>query len=537
MTEVWDGVLVTPGPNDPSASAGAGDGVEGAVGGDERRANGVEGVRYRSARGRWVIAATVLGSGMAAIDATVIGIALPTIGRDFHASLGTLQWVVTGYTLTLASLLLLGGSLGDRYGRKRVFVLGVVWFALASAACALATGSTQLIVLRVLQGVGGALLTPGSLAILEASFAEHDRSEAIGAWSGLGGVATAAGPLVGGFLISAASWRWIFLINVPLGAVVLLVSARHVPESHDPSTSGRIDAAGAVLATVSLAGVAYALIEGPARGWSSAPVLASLTVGLVGAVAFVITEARSPSPMLPLGMFRIRQFAVTNAVTFVVYAGLGGVLFLFPVVLQVVDHYSPLESGVALLPMTLVMLVFSARSGRLAARIGPRLQMSVGPIVVGGGLALLSRAPDDSSYLVGVLPAVLVLATGLAVTVAPLTSTALNSVSEHRAGLASAVNNDVARLGSLIAVAVLPALGGITGLSYLHPDALAHGFQRAVVVAGTWCVAGGILAAVGIRNPARQPGTTTPAATDQLTHCALDATPLREAGDRTRGRS
>ncbi len=474
-----------------------------------------------------MIAAAVMGSGMAAIDATVIGIALPTIGRDFHASLGTLQWVVTGYTLTLASLLLFGGSLGDRYGRRRIFVVGIAWFTVASAACALAAGSPQLIVLRVLQGVGGALLTPGSLAILEASFDRDDRSEAIGAWSGLGGVASAAGPLVGGYLISAASWRWIFLINVPIGVVVLIISARHVPESRDTTVSGRLDVVGAALATISLAGLSYPLIEGPTRGWSSFVVLVSLTVGVAGVATFVIVESRSSSPMLPLGMFRNRQFAVTNAVTFVVYAGLGGVLFLLPVVLQVVDRYSPLESGVALLPITLVMLLFSARSGRLAARIGPRLQMGVGPIVVGGGLVLLSRAPDGPTYFADVLPAVVCIATGLAITVAPLTSTALNSISDRHAGVASAVNNDVARLGALIAVAVLPTLGGITGLDYLHPAILAHGFQRAVVIAGTWCVAGGILAAFGIRNPADPPGGGAPNTTDTSVHCALDATPLR----------
>ncbi|HEX3981403.1 MAG TPA: DHA2 family efflux MFS transporter permease subunit, partial [Acidimicrobiales bacterium] len=354
-------------------------GADPAAGGD---------LRYRSAAGRWAIGATVLGSGMAAIDATVIGIALPTIGRDFHATVGTLQWVVTGYTLTLSSLLLLGGSLGDRYGRKRIFMIGVAWFALASAACAVSDGSTQLIVTRLLQGVGGALLTPGSLAILESSFTRDDRSEAIGAWSGLGGVATAAGPLLGGYLITAASWRWIFLINIPLGAVVLGVSARHVPESRDPGAGGRIDVGGAALATAALAALAYALIEGPADGWSSPTVVASLAVGVSGAVAFLIVESRSPAPMLPLGLFRHRQFAVTNAVTFVVYAALGGVLFLLPVVLQVVDGYSPLESGLALLPLTAVMLAFSARSGRLATVIGPRLQMSVGPVLVGAGLAL-----------------------------------------------------------------------------------------------------------------------------------------------------
>ena len=494
------------------------------------RSGDVEMLRYRSTAGRWVIAATVLGSGMAAIDATVIGIALPTIGRDFHASLGTLQWVVTGYTLTLSSLLLFGGSLGDRYGRRRIFMIGVGWFALASAACAVSVGSGQLIVTRVLQGIGGALLTPGSLAILEASFSPADRGAAIGAWSGLGGVATAAGPLLGGYLITAASWRWIFLINVPVGAMVLVLSARHVPESRDATVTGRIDMEGAALATVSLAAIAYALIEGPTRGWTSGQVLVALAVGAVGALSFVLVEHRSPAPMLPLGLFRNQQLAVTNAVTFVVYAGLGGVLFLLPVVLQVVDHYSPLASGAALLPITVVMLALSARSGLIAASIGPRLQMSVGPVVVGIGLALLARTPQGSSYVASVLPAVLVIAFGLATTVAPLTATALGAVSERHAGLASAVNNDVARVGGLIAVAVLPALGGISGSSYLHPHTLANGFQRAVLIAGSWCIAGGALAAVGIRNPplVLEPSGTKPY--EVLTHCALEATPLRQRG-------
>ena len=485
-------------------------------------------LRYRSRAGRWVLAATVLGSGMAAIDATVIGIALPTIGRDFHASLGALQWVVTGYMLTLASLLLLGGSLGDRFGRRRVFVIGVVWFALASAACAFAGGSGQLIFTRVLQGIGGALLTPGSLAILEASFTTDDRSEAIGAWSGLGGVATAAGPLLGGYLITAASWRWIFLINIPLGAAVLFVSARHVPESRDITAEGRIDVTGAALATVSLAAVSYSLIEGPTQGWDSTTVVTSLVVGIGGAIVFGVVEHRSRAPMLPLGIFRNQQFSVTNAVTFVVYAGLGGVLFLVPIVLQVVDHYSPFESGLALLPLTFVMLAFSARSGRLASTIGPRVQMSVGPVVVGLGLALLVRVPDAGSYATGVLPAVLVIAFGLATTVAPLTATALNSLSESHAGLASAVNNDVARIGNLIAVAVLPTLGGITGMSYLHPHELSHGFQRAVLIAGTWCIAGGVVAALGIKNPPRTSALDGPVDARSHSYCALEATPLRQ---------
>jgi len=461
---------------------------------------------------------------MAAIDATVVGIALPTIGREFHASVGALQWVVTGYTLTLSSLLLLGGSLGDRYGRRRVFCVGVVWFALASASCAAAPGTTALVVTRVLQGAGAALLTPGSLAILQATFDGEDRGRAIGAWSGLGGVATAAGPLLGGYLIAAASWRWIFLINLPLGILVLVLSARHVPESRDPASSSRVDVAGAALATVALAGITFGLIAGPARGWGDPAVVAMIGAGVAGAVCFVVVEGRSRSPMLPLSVFRVRQFTVTNAVTFIVYAALGGALFLLPVQLQVADGYTPLESGVALLPLTLVMLVLSARSGRLAARIGPRLQMSVGPVVVGAGLALLARTSTDAHYASGVLPAVIVFGLGLAITVAPLTATALGALPAEHAGLASAVNNDVARVGSLLAVAILPALAGISGTSYLHPQEMASGFRTAVLIAATLCVAGGVTAAFGIRNPGAPPaGTPEPV---ECMHCALDAAPL-----------
>src|SRR5581483_6513424 len=332
------------------------------------------------------------------------------------------------------------------------------------------------------------------------------------------------------YLIAAASWRWIFLINLPIGAFVLALSARHVPESRDPASSGRVDAGGAALATAALALLTYGLIDGPARGWASPPVAASLGGGAILALLFVARERRSSAPLLPLGMFSNRQFAVTNAVTFVVYAGLGGVLFLLPATLQIVDGYSPLASGVALVPLTVVMLVFSARSGRLAASIGPRLQMTLGPVVVGAGLALLVRAPDSRSYVGGVLPAVLVLAAGLATTVAPLTATALGSAPERHAGLASAVNNDVARIGGLVAVAVLPALGGISGLDYLHPDQLARGFQRAVLIAGGWCVAGGVLAGIGIRNPAAVPGARRGRRRRALSHCALEATPLEETG-------
>jgi len=486
-------------------------------------------IRYSSNAGRWVIAATVLGSGMAAIDATVVGIALPTIGREFHAPLQSLQWVVTGYTLTLSSLLIFGGSLGDRFGRRRVFLIGVAWFALASVACAIAPSTQVLIATRMLQGVGAALLTPGSLAILQVSFAERDRGRAIGAWSGLGGVATALGPLLGGYLIAAASWRWIFLINLPLGAAVLAVSARHVPESRAEAEDSRVDYAGAVLGTVALSGLIYGLIEGPTRGWAAPQVLVALAVGIAAGIGLFAVERAATSPMLPTGLFRVRQFTVTNVVTLLVYAALGGVLFLLPVQLQVVDGYTPLGAGLSLLPVTVVMLALSARSGRLAGRIGPRLQMSVGPVVVGAGLALLARASSQPSYFEGVFPAVLVLGLGLAVTVAPLTITALGSVPEAHAGIASAVNNDVARIGGLVAVALLPALSGMSQTSYLHPAQLAGSFRSAVLIAGGWCVVAGGVAALGIRNPGRKPvvtGGAAPPAEISCHHCALDATPV-----------
>jgi EmrB/QacA subfamily drug resistance transporter len=482
---------------------------------------------FDSGPGRWVIAATVLGSGIASLDATVVGIALPTIGRSFHTGVGTLQWVVTGYALTLAAFLLLGGSLGDRLGRRRVFVLGVVWFALASVCCGLAPNAGTLIVARVLQGVGGALLVPASLAILQASFREEDRARAIGAWSGLGGVATAAGPLIGGYLIAAGSWRWVFFINIPLAGAVLVISARHVPESHDPTSAGGVDSVGAALAVIFLGGLTYGLIEGPTLGWRSPQVLGSLIAAGAAGPGFVLTELRRAHPMLPLGVFRSRQFSGANAVTFVVYGALGGALFLLPIELQVVSHYSPLASGLALLPVTLVMLGFSARSGQLASRIGPRVQMSVGPIVVGSGLALLARAAHDGAYLTHVLPAVLVFGGGLAITVAPLTATAMGAAPAEHSGIASAVNNVVARAAGLLAVALLPLVAGLTGRTALAPARFAAGFHAAVLITGSICALGGLLAAATIRNPTG----AAPLLHHHLRHyhCAVDGAPLQSA--------
>ena len=484
-----------------------------------------EGLRSATPAGRWVIAATVLGSGIATLDATVVGIVLPTVGREFHVGIGTLQWVVTGYTLTLAAFLLLGGSLGDRYGRRRVFSIGVAWFATASLACGFAPNAAALIAARVVQGIGAALLTPGSLAILQASFVPSDRARAIGAWSGFGGLTAAAGPLIGGELINIGSWRWVFFVNLPISVVVLVITARHVPETLDPDAAHHLDVVGAALAVVSLSGLTYALIEGPTRGWGSPGVAVALALGVVGLPSFVTWERRTRSPMLPLSMFGDRQFSATNAVTFAIYAALAGALFLLPVELQIVSGYSPLASGLALLPVTLIMLTLSARSGRLASRLGPRLQMSAGPVIVGAGLALLSRATAADAgfgdYVTYVLPAVMVFGLGLATTVAPLTATALDSAPASHAGLASAVNNDVARAAGLLAVAVLPVLAGVTGASYLHPSALAAAFRRSVSMAAGLCAAGGVLAALTIRNPPRT--EQTPPA--PRFHCALDGPP------------
>lgn len=482
---------------------------------------------YASAAGRWVLTATILGSGMASIDATVVGVALPAIGRSFGTGLLVLQWVVTAYTLTLAGLLLLAGALGDRYGRRLVFTIGVVWFAVASVLCGLAPTAEVLVAARALQGVGAALLAPGSLAILQASFRPEDRARAIGAWSGLGGVATAIGPFVGGWLVGlgASTWRLIFGINVPIAAAVVYLAWRHVPESRDEEATGRVDLAGGALITVGLIGLTYGLIEGEPLGWGAGAVL-------IG--AFLWWQARARHPMLPLGLFASAQFTATNVVTFIVYGALGGALFLLPIQLQRAAGYSPLSAGVALLPVTVVMLLLSARSGALAARIGPRLQMSAGPIVAGCGMALFARvggAPAGgpfTGYVTQVLPAVFVLGLGLAITVAPLTATALASAPAQHAGMASAVNNDVARAAGLIAVAVLPGAAGITAAAYERPELLSAGFHRAALICAVLCGLAGLLAAATIRNAPPQTRPEVGAQEPKL-HCALDAPPAGTA--------
>jgi EmrB/QacA subfamily drug resistance transporter len=487
---------------------------------------------YGSPQARWVLAATALGSGMAFLDGTVVTVALPQMGNDLEADVAGLQWILNGYMLMLASLILLSGSLGDRLGRKRMFVIGVAWFAVASAICAVAPTVQILVAGRVLQGIGGALLTPGSLAILQTSFRAEDRGRAVGAWAGLTSVSAAIGPFVGGWLIDAGSWRYIFLINVPLAVLTIWVALRHVPESCDETADSRLDLPGAALATVGLAGVTYGLIDAGERGLGSAPVLVTLAVGVVCLIAFVLVERRSHHPMLPPDIFANREFTGANLVTVVVYGALGTATFILVVYLQQVLGYSALASGAALLPLTLLMLTLSSRAGGLATRIGARTPMTIGPLLMAVGFLLMLRIDPGSSYAVDILPAVLILGFGLVLMVAPLTATVLNSVDDHHAGVASGVNNAVARSAQLMAVAAIPLAAGITGDTYRDPVAFGNGFDMAMWISAALCTAGGVLAAVTIagRKPATAPEPEQAREVEPASrrHCALEAPPLSE---------
>ncbi|WP_431949056.1 MFS transporter [Actinacidiphila sp. bgisy167] len=489
------------------------------------------------AEGRWVLVAVVLGSGMTLLDSTVVNVALPTIGKDLGATLAGLQWTINAYTLTLAALILLGGSLGDRFGRRRLFIVGTVWFALASLLCGVAPGIEVLIGARALQGVGGALLTPGSLALIQASFAPQDRARAIGVWSGLGGIAGALGPLLGGWLVDAVSWRWVFFINLPLAALVVAVAARHVPESRDECATGGFDAAGAVLGAVGLAGVTYALIAAGGSHPDVAAVSVAATVGLAAFAGFVVTERRSPHPMLPPSLFANRQFTAANLVTFAVYAALGGLFFFLVLELQTQARYSPLASGTALLPITVIMLALSERAGRLAERIGPRIPMTVGPAVSAVGLLLMLRIGADTSYAADVLPAVCVFALGLTATVAPLTATVLGAADVRLAGTASGVNNAVARAAGLLAVAALPLLAGLSGDDYRDPAAFGRGFRVAVVICAGMLVVGALLAWFGIRSDVLRetPGEPAEPVPECRHYCAIDGPPLESGEAPVRG--
>lgn len=473
-------------------------------------------VLFGTATGRWVLFATVLGSGMAMLDGTVVNLALRRMGEDLDASFAGLQWIVNGYTLSLASLILVGGSLGDRFGRRRIFVIGSAWFTLASIACALAPNVAVLVASRVLQGVGGALLTPGSLAIIQASFDRRDRAKAIGAWSGLGGVATGIGPFLGGWLVDAATWRSIFLINVPLGAAVVAVAVRHVPETRDDTNAGgRIDVLGAVLAVGALAAVSYGLTE---QLW------VVFGLGVAFAVAFVVVERRVHTPMLPMDVFRSRQFSATNIVTFLLYGALAVSLFLLGLVLQGPLGYSPLLAGAATTPITILMLVFSAEAGALAQRIGPRLPMSLGPLICAAGLGLMTRVSPGSTYITSVLPAIVVFGIGLTFTVAPLTTTALGAVDARLAGVASGVNNAVARTGQLVAVAAVPLLAGFMPGVDVGGDELVDGFHRLLWIGAALTLASAVVSFLTVRNvsPAAAPEIVEP---QRQFHCSTSGPP------------
>ena len=495
-------------------------------------------IRIGQPRGRWIIAATVLGSSMAMLDATVVNVALPTIGNELHTSLAGLQWVVTAYTLTLAGLILLGGALGDRFGRRRVFLIGVTWFALSSALCGLAPDIDVLIAARALQGIGGALLTPGSLAIIQSTFAADDRPRAIGAWSGLGGVAGAIGPFLGGWIVGSIGWRWIFLLNLPLAVAVLVVTSRHVPESRDPTAQGRFDIAGAVLAALALAGITDALIEAPSASLleSVVPALAGVAAG----AAFVVLErrrGRHPErvpPMLPLGIFSSRQFTAINLITFVVYGAMGAVFFLLVLDLQVVAGFTPLQAGISLLPSTAALLLLSSRAGALAQRFGPRWLMTGGLLLAAAGLALLTRIGPHTSYVADVLPAVLLFGIGLSMTVAPLTATVLASADERHAGVASGVNNATARAAGLLAVAGLPAAVGLSGAALHTIPALNRGFHEAMLICSGLLVLAAAGSAILVdNNVLRSPSGEQVAEPECLTNCAVGAPPL-EPGLRVR---
>jgi EmrB/QacA subfamily drug resistance transporter len=458
------------------------------------------GLRLKTPAGRWAVAATVLGSGAVFLEGTVTNVALPTIGSDFGLRMSGLQWVVNAYMLPLSALILLGGSLGDRYGRRRVFVLGLGGFAAASALCILAPTFGLLLLCRFLQGTFGALLVPNSLALLDTLFHGEDRGTAIGQWAGWSGISAAFGPLAGGWLVDTLSWRWVFACVVPFALAAAWVAARNIPVK-DNATATRVDYRGAVLVTLGLGAVTASLVSEPMLGLMLTWALGGCGLALL--VGFVLVERRADDPLLPLALFRSRQFAGANLVTLLVYAALGGFFFLFVLLLQNALGYSAFHSGAALLPINLLMLLISPVVGRWSARRGARLPMTVGPALAAGGLLLLSGVSSEARYLTGVLPGVMVFGIGLATLVAPLTAAVLSAVPEAKAGLGSAINNAVARLAGLLGTTVLPLVAGLSRLSELRGGALATGVGVALRWSAGLCLLGAVTTVLTVRTAAR----------------------------------
>jgi EmrB/QacA subfamily drug resistance transporter len=447
-----------------------------------------------AARKRLTLVACVLGSAIVFVDGTVVNVALPAIQGDLGGGLTAQQWVVDSYLLTLGSLILVGGSLGDLFGERRIFAIGVGTFGLASILCAIAPTATLLIAARGVQGIAGALLTPSALAVIVTTFEGAERGAAIGTWTAWSGIATVIGPLVGGELIAVASWRWIFIINVPLAVITLALVLAVVPAR---STSGRarVDVIGAVLCVLGLAGTVFALIEQRRLGWSSPAIWGPLAGGVLLLAAFGAYERRTDAPMLPLRLFRRRNFTVANIETFAVYAGLSTLLFFLTLFLQQLAGYSPLRAGLALLPVTVIMFATSREVGRLSTRYGPRFFMGAGPLIAAAGLLMLVRIRPDCSYVRDLLPPILIFGVGLTLTVAPLTATVLADASGGDAGIASAVNNAVSRVAGLLGIAFV---GLAVGNSANQLDL--HGFHLAMLVTAALVAAGGVVGAIGIVN-------------------------------------